>query len=801
VTAGSRNRRAEAVKFTDGYWMLREGVRAWYPVSAHEVVRENGELTILAPTHPVHSRGDTLKGPVVTVRLSAPAPDVIRVSICHHAGGSRRSPAFDVNVVNVSALEGSTSNRVADQAQQVAELASAGLVARVHMGEAWRVDFEGSGRILTSSGTKGLALLRDSDGTEYIRDQLDLHVGTHVYGLGERFGPLVKNGQTVDIWNADAGTSSEQAYKNVPFLMTDAGYGIFVDHPGHVSFEVGSESVSRVSFSVSGQELEYLVIHGSDAKEILSRYTALTGRPALPPAWSFGTWLSTSFTTDYDETTITSFVEGMQQRDLPLSVFHFDCFWMREFHWCDFEWDATKFSDPVGMLARLNARGLRICVWINPYIAQASTLFDEGRRLGYLVLRRDGAVWQSDQWQPGMALVDFTNPDAGRWYAAKLQQLLGMGVDCFKTDFGERIPLDVVWFDGSDPERMHNYYTHLYNKCVFDLLVRERGEGEAVVFARSATAGGQQYPVHWGGDCESTFAAMAETLRGGLSLAASGFGFWSHDIGGFEGQPDPELYKRWTAFGMLSTHSRFHGSSSYRVPWLIDDEAVEVVRRFSNLKMQLMPYLFQAAVQAHTTGIPVMRPMALEFSEDPACTYLDRQYMLGDSLLVAPVMSADGSVTFYVPHGVWTNILDDTVVEGPAWVTQQHSFLSMPLLARPGSVIPVGARGDRPDYDWADSVRLHVYGVADGATVITSIPASSGEASTVFETTRRGNRITVERVMGDSPFEVHIADSGSGADRGARSVRVKDATGIRAAGPVVETELTRSHVEPSEPSV
>ena len=205
--------------------------------------------------------------------------------------------------------------------------------------------------------------------------------------------------------------------------------------------------------------------------------------------------------------------------------------------------------------------------------------------------RADGAVWQTDQWQAGMGLVDFTNPDAVAWYQGYLRRLLVQGVDAFKTDFGERIPTDVVWHDGSDPERMHNYYTHLYNRAVFDVLEAERGEGEAVLFARSATAGGQQFPVHWGGDCESTFVSMAETLRGGLSLASSGFGFWSHDIGGFEGAPDAAVFKRWLAFGLLSSHSRLHGSDSYRVPWAFDEEAVDVARLFTRLKLSLMPYL------------------------------------------------------------------------------------------------------------------------------------------------------------------------------------------------------------------
>jgi alpha-D-xyloside xylohydrolase len=599
-----------------------------------------------------------------------------------------------------------------------------------------------------------MAIIETGDGQHYLRDQLDLGVGRFVYGLGERFGPLVKNGQAVDIWNADGGTASEQAYKNIPFYLTNAGYGVFVNHPGLVSFEVASEAVGRVQFSVEGQVMQYFVIYGPSPKDILRKYSALTGRPARLPAWSFGLWLSTSFTTSYDEDTVTGFVDEMAARDLPLHVFHFDSFWMREFNWCDFEWDTRRFPDPRGMLARLKERGLKICVWINPYVAQRSPLFAEGKAQGYLLRRPGGDVWQWDKWQPGMAIVDFTNPEARDWYAAKLSALLDLGVDCFKSDFGERIPVDVEYFDGSDPERMHNYYTYLYNQAVFEVLRKQRGEGEAIVFARSATAGSQQFPVHWGGDCESTFEAMSENLRGGLSLGMSGFGYWSHDIGGFEGTPDPALFKRWVAFGLLSSHSRLHGSSSYRVPWLMDEEAVDVLRMFTKLKAQLMPYLLGAAAQAHTEGIPMMRAMALEFPDDPACTHLERQYLLGDDLLVAPVFGADGEVSYYLPAGPWTHVLSGERVTGPGWHREQHGFLSIPLLARPGAVIPVGAVEDRPDYHYADGVTLRVYELPDGARVRTAIPTADGEDGAVFVTSRAAGVIRVEAAGAPRSWQV-----------------------------------------------
>ncbi|MGW5423593.1 alpha-xylosidase [Streptomyces sp. NPDC003943] len=743
------------MKFTDGYWLMRPGVTARYATEVADLRTGEDRMTLYAPVRHVRGRGDTLNSPLLTVECWSPAEGVIGVRATHHAGSVRRGPEFALP----GAEQGAGKVR---RDGDVVELCSGELTLRVDTSKPWQLEFTADGRVLTSVGERGTGFVTDADGRHHMLGQLSLGVGELVYGLGERFTPFVRNGQVVDIWQADGGTSSEQAYKNVPFHLTNRGYGVFVNHPGKVSYEVGSESVGQVQFSVEDQSLEYFVVHGPTPKAILERYTALTGRPALPPAWALGLWLTTSFTTDYDEATVNGFVGGMAERGIPLSVFHFDCFWMRGYQWSDFHWDPDTFPDPAGMLARLKEQGLRICLWINPYIAQKSELFAEGMREGYLVRRADGTVWQWDLWQPGMALVDFTNPAARDWYAGKLRALLDVGVDCFKTDFGERVPTDVVWHDGSDPERMHNYYTQLYNQAVFELLREERGEGEAMLFARSATAGGQQYPVHWGGDCESHFNAMAESLRGGLSLGLSGFGFWSHDIGGFEGTPTPAVFKRWTQFGLLSSHSRLHGSKSYRVPWDFGAEAVAVTREFTLLKHRLAPYLQRAAQQAHATGLPVMRAMVLEFPDDPAAATLDRQYLLGDDLLVAPVFTEDGTVEYYVPEGTWTNILTGDQVTGPRWVREQHDFHTLPLLARPDSVIPLGADDQRPVSAWAEGVELRVHAFGDGAECTVVIPRSAGPGESArFHLRRTGDRI---RVTTDSPHSWRLRIGGpSGA--------------------------------------
>lgn len=726
------------MKFTNGYWLIRPNFQMQYATQAVRVEKRPDALHVLSACRPIHHRGDTLDGGTLDVTFTAPRENIIRVTVTHFAGKRDNAPHFETYEKPV--------NAVIEENDETVSFTSGKLTARVQKGENWRVDYVAEdGRVLTSSAFRGMGRALDKDtGKTYMSDSLMLDVGECVYGLGERFAAYVKNGQSIDMWNADGGTASEQTYKNIPFYMTNRGYGIFVEDTSDVSFEVASEKVERVQFSAEGETIVYDVIYGGTPKTVLDGYTALTGRPALMPAWSFGLWLSTSFTTNYDEKTATSFIQGMADRDIPLSVFHFDCFWMKGFNWCDFTWDEETFPDPVGMLKRYHDRGLHLCCWINPYIGQASPLFREGMEHGYLLKKTNGDVWQTDLWQAGMGILDVTNPDARAWYCDHLRKILRMGVDCLKTDFGERIPVrDIAYYDGKDPLHMHNYYTFLYNKMVFDLLKEELGEGEAILFARSATAGSQQFPVHWGGDNSASYVSMAETLRAGLSMSHSGFGFWSHDISGFEQTAPADVYKRWAAFGLLSSHSRLHGSSSYRVPWLFDEESCDVVRKFTRLKCRLMPYLYGAAVEAHEHGTPMMRPMMLEFPDDPACDTLDRQYMMGESLLVAPVFHADSHVDYYLPDGQWTSLLDGRKVQGGHWQRETHDFLSLPLMVRPGTVLPMGKHDDRPDYDYTDGLELHVYQLAEGQTVTVKIPDLKGQLAATYTVTMKNGKAEV----------------------------------------------------------
>ena len=734
------------MKFSNGCWLQKEGCGCHAPQEVYFTKIEDRMVTICAPTIHITNRGDTLGCINLTLEITSPAPEILRVRTYHHKGSVGDSPSFDLELTDELPL------KVTDS-QETLDIASGSLTLSISK-KNWSMTYLRNGKVITRSTGRDLALMKtdwkgyaydhgDNEET-YMRQMLSLSVGELVYGMGERFTPFVKNGQSVDIWNADGGTSTEQSYKNIPFYLTNKGYGVLVNHPERVSFEVATEMVTRTEFSVEGGYLDYFLINGPTMKEVLMRYTDLTGKPSLPAPWTFGLWLSTSFTTNYDEETVMSFVDGMLNRGIPLRTFHFDCFWMKEFHWSDFVWDSRVFPDPRGMLERIKAKGLNICVWINSYIGQESCLFDEGMEKGYFIKRSNGQVWQWDMWQPGMAIVDFTNPAAWKWFQDKLEILLDMGVDCFKTDFGERIPSkDVVYFDGSNPEKMHNYYTYLYNKCVYELLERKRGKGQAVLFARSATVGGQKFPVHWGGDCWSDYESMEESLRGGLSLLMSGFGFWAHDIGGFESTSTADVYKRWVAFGLLSSHSRLHGSSSYRVPWAYDEEAVDVVRFFTRLKARLMPYLYKTSVDTSRSGIPTMRSMVLEYTGDKTCHYVDKQYMLGDALLVAPIFNDQGIAEYYLPEGLWTDFFTGEEKRGPGWINEKHGYLSIPLMVRENSIVCLGSTEGRPDYDYGDHAELCLYALKDGEEASTVIYGMDQKEELIMTASRNGNQIHI----------------------------------------------------------
>ena len=513
----------------------------------------------------------------------------------------------------------------------------------------------------------------------------------HFYGFGEKFTNFDKRGQRLVMWNYDAlGGINEHAYKNVPFFVSTRGYGVFVDSIMPVEFDMAASHVEAFSVIVPDSALDYTVIAAPDLKTVVTRYADLVGYPPLPPKWSLGLWMSSGFEADNADDVLAR-ARQLREDGIPCDVMHLDCYWQKHGSWSDMQWDTAMFPDPAGLIADLHTLGFRVCLWMNSYIGEESPLFAEAAEHGYFLKNTDGTPWIGDLWgghgfHPPVGIIDLTNPDAVAWFAGLIRPLLEMGVDVFKTDFGEAIPPETIAHNGMTGVELHNLYTLLYNDLVFNLTSEATGR-DGIIWGRSTYAGGQRYGPQWGGDINCTYGGLAATLRGGLSMAMVGHACWSHDIGGFHRTPTPELFVRWTQFGMLSPFARAHGMST-RLPWDYGEEAQRHFTAVTRLRYRLLPYLYTAASHAHDTGLPMIYPMVLAYPDDPNTYGLDLQYKLGDDLLVAPIYNSTGRRSVYFPAGSWIDYWTHENITGPTTREIVAALDTIPLYVRAGTLLP-----------------------------------------------------------------------------------------------------------------
>ncbi|MBW3560964.1 MAG: alpha-xylosidase [Actinobacteria bacterium] len=527
----------------------------------------------------------------------------------------------------------------------------------------------------------------DSDGRVATYETFALRPGEQLWGLGERFlGPGLRGRRLAHWIDEPFGTNTtDRLYKSVPFFASSRDYGVFLHHSEEAVFDLGATSTSSGSVLVEAGELDLFVILGQP-KDVLRRYTALTGRASVPPEWSFGVWMSKCMYESREE--VEEVVRTAGELDIPVDVIGLDPLWLahrsqRSFDFCDFVWNEEDFGPLEDLVAWLHEREIRLCLWVNPHVVEGDDSFVPER------LVSDGRA--RDPNIPERGFVDFTGVGSD-WWHAEMTRLLTAGVDAFKLDYGETLPVSARLADGRTGAEAHNLYTLLAS-------ITADNAGTPVAFTRSGTAGSQRYPVHWSGDAQSTWAGMSGCLRGALALAWSGFAFWTSDIGGFYVRdltiaeeppdfgfsvPEDELYIRWTQFGLLCSHTRFHGTRG-REPWRFGDQAIAVARDFAALRIRLRPYLIACAEEAAETGCPVMRPVALEFPDDPGARHVDTEYLLGPGLLVCPVLESGGRVEVYVPPGVWTDHFTGDRFRGPHWVSHRDVPLErLPLLVREG---------------------------------------------------------------------------------------------------------------------
>ncbi|TFG25059.1 MAG: glycoside hydrolase family 31 protein [Promethearchaeota archaeon] len=574
-------------------------------------------------------------------------------------------------------------------------------------------------------------------------EKFDLHPHEAIYGFGEQFTRLNKVGQTIDLIMKEAlGTTTPRSYKNTPFFVSTKGYGVFFNHSCPMTVWVGSMSATDVQVAVEDDFLDYYVILGN-IKEILSQYTDITGKGVVPPKWTFGYWQSKISYKSAEETL--KIAKKLRENEIPCDVIHLDTHWFKKDWYCDLELDKQRFPDPKKFFEELTKMGFKVSLWQLPYIPEGSKYYEELKSVGGFVKTKEGEIYDTGicmvQGFKGVsACIDFTNPNAVEVYQKWIGKLLKLGAKVIKTDFGESAPLDGVYYNGTPGHRMHNLYPLLYNKAACQIT--KEMTGGICMWSRSAWAGNQRYPVHWGGDSSANWTNMIPQLEGGLSFGLSGYQFWSQDIGGFAGLTFGKLLIRWMQLGLFHSHSRIHGMGK-RELYRFRPNIMRICRDYIQLRYQLLPYIYGSAFDCVEKSLPMTRALVIEFQDDPNVWNISNEFMFGDNLLVAPITDDTNTREIYFPKGVWTDWWNGERIKGEKWINVEVDIETLPLYIREGGIIPIGPVMNYIDEIETDEIELR-------------IGKFEGDGKSTFMVPVKDDRIMVEYVASNGKHKIKV---------------------------------------------
>ncbi|PKD21673.1 alpha-glucosidase [Salegentibacter salinarum] len=620
----------------------------------------------------------------------------------------------------------------------------------------WHVKiYDAEGKLLTSTiHTSDVAntytpvlpfsyVRRNSDYSRSMAAVFSLEPNEKIFGMGESFTQFNKRGQKVVLWVDDAnGVQNETMYKPIPFYMSSRGYGVFMHTSSPITVDVGKYFNAANNMMIGDDEADLFVFLG-DPKDILDEYTNLTGKTEMPPLWSFGFWMSRI--TYFSEDEGREIAANLRKHKIPSDVIHFDTGWFDVDWRNNYEFAENRFEDPVDMMEDLKEDGFHVSLWQLPYFTPKNTLFNE-------IVENDLAVKDAKGNLPYEdAVLDFSNPETVSWYQNKLKKLFDQGVDVFKVDFGEAAPGNGIYHSGRTGFYEHNLYPLRYNKAVAELT--KEVKGYSLIWARSTWAGSQRYPLHWGGDAATTNTAMAATLRGGLSLGLSGFSFWSHDVGGFVTKAPEDLYRRWTPFGMLSSHVRSHGEPPTE-PWLYNESFLQAFRKADNMRYELMPYIYAQAKESSENGLPMMRALFVEFPNDAGSWLIDNQYLFGSDMLVAPLFEEQTERDVYLPEGTWIDYQTKKVYKA-GWHTIEAGEIPIIALVKDGAIIPhIKLAQSTQDMDW-NEINLKVFASEDTNSASGKLFLPDGEELQTISVSKKGDEFEVDEnpLSGQTTFK------------------------------------------------
>lgn len=513
-----------------------------------------------------------------------------------------------------------------------------------------------------------------------------------IVGTGERFTKLDLTGHTYQLQNQDGqGVNNRRTYKNIPFYISSRMYGMFLHTSAYSKFSLADHSSRSIQILTEQPVIDLFLFGGDQLEEIIYQYRQITGFPAMPPLWSFGTWMSRM--TYFSEEEVNTICKRIRKEDFPCDVIHLDTGWFRTDWLCEWKFNPERFPDPEQFIGNLRKEGFKVSLWQMPYIATEAEQHDEAKANNYMAplikAREQGGSNFSALDYAGT--IDFTYPKAIEWYKNLLKELLEMGVVCIKTDFGEDIHLEADYY-GMDARLLNNLYALLYQKAAFEITKEITGEG--IIWARAGWSGCQRYPLHWGGDAACSWDGLAGSLKGGLHLGLSGFGFWSHDVPGFHSIPDfmnstipDDLYVRWTQFGVFSSHLRYHGTSK-REPYEYPNIST-TIRKWLKLRYSLIPYLNEQGIKVTKTGFPMLRALVFHHADEKICWHIHDQYYFGDNFMVAPIMNSNNIRDIYLPRGKWVNFFSGEILKGEQWLKNvEVSWEEMPVWVKFGAVVP-----------------------------------------------------------------------------------------------------------------